>query len=69
MPQERRLTIITRYVPPPIPSRKWDWIATANNYELPEHPVGVGFTEGEAVMDLYEQIAEREADAEEAQAS
>lgn len=57
----RRLTIRTDHIRPPIPTRNHDWSAVTDNYE-PGHPIGYGPTEADAVMDLYEQLADREAD-------
>jgi hypothetical protein len=45
----------TTYDPKPIPVRKFDWSATARDYE-PGDPIGYGATESEAVKDLREQI-------------
>jgi hypothetical protein len=49
--------IITRFDPPPIPIRAFDWSAVTDNYE-PGNPVGYGYTEQQAVEDLTEQLAE-----------
>jgi hypothetical protein len=42
--------LITRYEPPPIPDRKFDWRAYWSGSE--EHHVGWGLTEEEAIADL-----------------
>lgn len=47
--------IRTRYDPPPIPVREFDWSATTDNYE-PGHPIGWGSTEAEAIRDLKKLI-------------
>lgn len=49
--------IITRYDPPPIPIREFDWSAVTDDYE-PGHPIGWGSTEKEAVRDLKKLIEE-----------
>jgi len=46
--------IITEFVYPPIPDRRWDWQAVEDGYE-PGDPMGVGATEDEAISDLIEQ--------------
>lgn len=55
----RRLLICTRQINPPIPTRNCDWQATIDGYE-PGDPIGHGPSEGDAVADLYHQIAEME---------
>jgi len=49
--------IITRYIRPPIPDRRFDWEAVTDNYD-PGSPIGYGRTEEEAKADLLEQIEE-----------
>lgn len=47
--------IVTEYVYPPIPDRRWDWLA----YDFsigPEGPCGRGPTEEAAITDLRERI-------------
>jgi len=49
--------ITTEHVYPPIPDRRWDWMAHyADDDEDPEHPMpkGWGRTEDEARADLVE---------------
>lgn len=41
----------------PIPDRNYDWCATLDSYE-PGMPVGWGRTEEEAIIDLFEQLAD-----------
>jgi hypothetical protein len=60
----RRVTVVTSHVYPPIPIRYMDWQATLDGYE-PGDLIGNGSTEAEAVMDLYQQIEDRESDQEE----
>ncbi len=48
------MDIITRYDPPPIPLRQFDWSACRDNYE-PGGPLGYGKTEQEAIKDLLQQ--------------
>lgn len=58
------MKIITRYWPPPIPVRQFDWSAVTDDYEAESdsegswssHPVGRGATEQEAIKDLLEQM-------------
>ena len=47
--------IITEFVYPPIPDRRWDWQAVEDGYE-PGDPIGRGPTEDEAILDLQEQV-------------
>jgi hypothetical protein len=49
----------TRFVYPPIPTRNFDWCATFDSYE-PGDPIGCGYTEEAAVVDLLEQAEETE---------
>lgn len=49
--------IITRYDPPPIPPRQFDWTAVTDDYEG-GCPIGYGRTEQEAIEDLKMQIEE-----------
>lgn len=49
--------IVTEFICPPIPIRKFDWTATFDGYE-PGEPIGRGETEAEAIHDLYEQTGE-----------
>ena len=46
---------ITRYDPPPIPIRFFDWTATTDNYE-PGMPIGYGVSEEDAVNHLLDQL-------------
>ena len=52
------LKIRPDYWPKPIPLRQFDWSAVTDNYE-PGDPVGYGRTQGEAVADLLELLADR----------
>ncbi len=45
--------IVTSYVFPPIPDRRWDWVAYFDDVG-PEGPTGEGPTEDTAVRDLLE---------------
>lgn len=45
--------IITKFDPPPIPSRKFDWSAVYED-DLGESATGYGKTEKEAIADLKE---------------
>jgi hypothetical protein len=47
--------IITRYDPPPIPTREFDWVAVEDDYDL-GRPVGYGRTEKDAEDDLISQL-------------
>lgn len=47
--------IVTRYDPKPIPDRRFDWMATEDNYDL-GRPVGYGGTEKDAVDDLITEL-------------
>jgi hypothetical protein len=47
--------IVTTFDPPPIPSRKYDWRATLEDYDF-DGPIGFGGTEQEAIADLEEQL-------------
>jgi hypothetical protein len=50
----------TTYVHPPIPIRTSDWCACVEGDEE-DGPYGWGATEGEAIEDLKEKLAEMEA--------
>lgn len=52
--------IVTSYVFPPIPDRRFDWSAHFENYE--EGPYGFGPTEAEAKHDLTDNYDEPEGD-------
>jgi len=43
--------IITEFIYPPIPNRRFDWSAVTDNYE-PGCPIGYGPTEQAAIDDL-----------------
>jgi len=47
-------SILTEYVYPPIPDRRWDWVAYREGYE-PGDLAGQGPTEAAAILDLLEQ--------------
>jgi hypothetical protein len=56
---KRKLRLITRYDPPPIPRREFDWIAISEDYDLGSHE-GYGRTEREAIKDwIQEAVARR----------
>jgi hypothetical protein len=49
--------IKTTFYPPPIPDRRFDWLAIDDNtYDGPGSPIGTGATEQEAIADLLEQL-------------
>ena len=51
------MKIVTEYVYPPIPDRRFDWSAIDDDtYDGPGCPVGTGPTEAAAIADLLEQI-------------
>lgn len=52
------MKIVTKYDPPPIPLRNFDWHAVTTDYDEGE-PIGYGRTEAEAIADLREQLEER----------
>lgn len=47
------MKIVTENIYPPIPDRRFDWLATYDNYE-PGSPQGWGRTELEAISDLID---------------
>lgn len=51
------MDVITHREAKPIPDRSFDWEALTSEHDI-GHPVGYGPTEGDAVRDLVEQIAE-----------
>jgi len=51
--------IRTEYWLKPIPDRRWDWLATEEDYDE-GRPIGHGRTENEAIADLLELLAEEE---------
>jgi hypothetical protein len=54
------MNIKTEYWPKPIPDRSYDWSAVDDDtYDGPGCPVGYGFTEQAAILDLREQLKER----------
>ena len=53
--------IVTRYDPPPIPNRQFDWRAWHDEDDNDGHHVGYGRTEQEARDDLDRLDQEREA--------
>ena len=52
------MKIVTRYDPPPIPPRCFDWCAVDDDTYEGGCPIGYGATEQEAIDDLQEQIEE-----------
>jgi hypothetical protein len=51
--------IVTKYAPPPIGSRAFDWSALDDDtYDGEGSPVGFGATEEEAIADLKGQLEE-----------
>lgn len=54
-----RAPIITRHVFPPIPDRRWDWLAFNEGEEESGHN-GWGATEAEALQDLRRLDEERD---------
>lgn len=52
------MKIITDFVAPPIPSRKFDWTATQEFYE-PGDAIGRGATEDEAIKNLLIVLSEQ----------
>lgn len=59
-PHHKGERIRTEFVYPPIPIRTHDWSAVLDGYE-PGDPHGIGETEAEAIADLRDQLADREA--------
>ena len=64
----RRLTILatrqeiqlfTYAVAPPVPTRRWDWIATETGTYDYDAPIGRGCTEVDAVNDLLDELEAR----------
>jgi hypothetical protein len=57
------MRIVTNHDPKPIPFRNCDWIAVDDETYggEPSDPIGYGATEEEAIADLLEQLAERDA--------
>lgn len=50
---QQQVKIITNYIYPPIPDRRFDWSAVTDNYE-PGQPIGYGPTKEAAIADLQE---------------
>lgn len=46
------MKIVTTFIYPPIPDRRFDWQAVTDDYE-PGDPMGHGATEAEAKADLW----------------
>lgn len=54
------MNIVTTYVYPPIPDRRYDWCAVDDDtYDGPGSLIGRGATKEEAIADLLEQMEER----------
>lgn len=53
------MTIVTKRVDPPVPTRQYDWVAYVDGGD--ENVNGRGPTEAEALRDLCEQLAEQDA--------
>lgn len=51
------MKIKTEYIHPPIPIRKFDWVAWVEDKEE-EGPYGYGLTEKEAIEDLHGYVEE-----------
>lgn len=61
----KTLTMITHHVYPPIPDRRWDWVAHWDGDEESPWRYGWGKTEAEAIADLKRldvEFAEEEAE-------
>jgi len=59
VPMWRGVKIHAHFVYPPIPTRKFDWCASTDNYDGTDggnEPLGWGATEQEAINDLIEQL-------------
>jgi|TARA_R110000787_G_scaffold101592_3_gene207140 hypothetical protein len=57
------MVIETKYDPPPVPLRFWDWTATKEGYSgdpYEDEPCGWGPTEAIAIEDLKQQLLEEE---------
>jgi hypothetical protein len=53
------MNIRTEFVHPPIPDRRFDWVAVDDDtYDGPGSPIGEGPTEGAAIKDLMEQLSD-----------
>jgi hypothetical protein len=50
--------IVTQFWAKPIPSARWDWSATEEEYDY-GRPIGTGATEQEAIDDLLEKLEGR----------
>ena len=55
----RSAKVVTSYIFPPIPDRRWDWIACYDGQEERAQN-GFGRTEAEAVADLLENYPSEE---------
>lgn len=53
------MRIVTEYIFPPIPDRRFDWSAIDDDTYEPGNPIGFGATKEEAISDLREQIADQ----------
>ena len=49
------IPIITDYWPKPIPTARYDWMASRDGWEPGAGPLGFGATEQEAIDDLLRQ--------------
>jgi hypothetical protein len=50
--------IVTQFWAKPIPTARWDWSATEEEYDY-GRPIGTGATEQEAIDDLLEKLEGR----------
>ena len=56
----RKLTIVTTFQCPPIPTRELDWVAYDDSLGADVSPYGYGATQREAIHELVEQLWECE---------
>jgi hypothetical protein len=47
--------VVTQYWAKPIPTARWDWSATEEDYDY-GRPIGTGATEQQAIDDLLEKL-------------
>ena len=53
------MKVLTQYNPPPIPTRRFDWVACLDSYDEGD-PIGWGRTEDDAIEDLLTQVKEND---------
>ena len=54
------MKVKAEFIYPPIPDRRFDWSAVDDETYEPGGPIGWGRTKGEAILDLFNCLQDRE---------